>query len=95
MQEAKGVSAVSIDACEAATFSIYIDSLMNCYPCSFGIWEPQSPESLHQKTLQDIWNGEQFAQYRSKMKEKCSSCSMTSLCRLGCRLDLDIDLCYS
>ena len=92
---AKGVSTVSIDACEAATFSMYIDSLMNCYPCSFGIWELQSPESLHQKTLRDVWNGEQFTQYRSKMKEKCSSCSMTSLCRLGCRLDLDIDLCYS
>ena len=65
------------------------------YPCSFGIWELQSLESLHQKSLRDIWNGEQFTQYRSKMKEKCSSCSMTSLCRLGCRLDLDIDLCYS
>jgi hypothetical protein len=27
----------SIDACEAATFSMYIDSQMNCYPCSFGL----------------------------------------------------------
>ena len=35
------VPTVSIDACEAATFSMYIDSRMNCYPCSFGIWNKE------------------------------------------------------
>ncbi|MBQ9045433.1 MAG: SPASM domain-containing protein, partial [Oscillospiraceae bacterium] len=87
-----GIDSVTVNGQVLASGG-YLD--IGLYPCSFGIWELQSLESLHQKSLRDIWNGEQFTQYRSKMKEKCSSCSMTSLCRLGCRLDLDIDLCYS
>ena len=89
----KSISYASIDACEAATFSMYIDSTLNCYPCSFGIWNETNPESLHKKTLRDIWNEKQFASYRERKKEKCALCPMIEQCRMGCRLGLNIDLC--
>lgn len=87
------VSAVSIDACEAATFSMYIDSQLNCYPCSFGIWDKSISESMNSKTLREIWQGEKFVAFREQRKEKCSSCGQMELCRGGCRLGIDIDMC--
>ena len=90
---AHDVSPVSIDACEAGTFSMYIDSRMNCYPCSFGIWNSEKPETLHEKSLREIWNGKQFSIFRGHNKGKCSTCSMAFLCHTGCKLGLSIDLC--
>lgn len=87
------VPAVSIDACEAATFSMYIDSQMNCYPCSFGIWDKSISESMNSKTLREIWQGDKFVAFREQRKEKCSSCRQMELCRGGCRLGIDIDMC--
>ena len=87
------VPAVSIDACEAATFSMYIDSQMNCYPCSFGIWDKSISESMNSKALREIWQGDKFVAFREQRKEKCSSCRQTELCRGGCRLGIDIDMC--
>lgn len=40
------ISPTNIDTCEAATFSMYIDSQMNCFPCSFGRWDENISESL-------------------------------------------------
>lgn len=83
----------SIDACEAATFSMYIDSQMNCYPCSFGIWDKSISESMKCKTLQEIWWGKKFTAFRKWKKEKCANCVRKELCQGGCRLGVDIDLC--
>ena len=66
---------------------------MNCYPCSFGIWDKSASESLNDKTLREIWLGEKFATFRNWKKEKCISCERKELCRGGCRLRVDIDLC--
>lgn len=87
------VSTASIDACEAATFSMYIDSQMNCYPCSFGIWGKSISESMCYKTLREIWQGEKFAAFRNRKKEKCTNCGRKELCQDGCRLGVDIELC--
>ncbi len=87
------VPAASIDACEAATFSMYIDSLMNCYPCSFGIWDKDISESMSCKTIREIWQGEKFIAFRERKKEKCSNCGCRELCQDGCRLGIDIELC--
>ena len=89
----KKISFFSIDSCEAATFSMYIDSRLYCYPCSFGIWNCYKPESLYVKTLREVWDGRQFTQYRDLRKPRCCSCQMTDICHGGCRLNLDIDLC--
>lgn len=82
-----------IDACEAATFSMYIDSRMNCYPCSFGIWNKEISESMKDKTLREIWRGKTFSAFREKSKEKCFNCKQKSLCQNGCRLGMNIELC--
>ena len=87
------VPAASIDACEAATFSMYIDSLMNCYPCSFGIWDKDISESMSCKTIREIWQGEKFVAFRERKKEKCSNCVRRELCLDGCRLGINIDMC--
>lgn len=87
------VSVASIDACEAATFSMYIDSQMNCYPCSFGIWDNSIAESMNCKTLREIWQGEKFTAFKKRKKEKCYNCVKREVCQDGCRLGLDIDLC--
>lgn len=87
------ISTASIDACEAATFSMYIDSQMNCYPCSFGLWDKCISESMHDKTLRAIWMGEKFTDFRNRKKEKCTNCEHRLLCQDGCRLGVDIDLC--
>ena len=90
---AGNVSRFSIDACEAATFSMYIDSQMNCFPCSFGIWNKSISESMNNKTIRDIWRGEKFVSFRKQKKEKCINCEQREFCREGCQLNIDIDLC--
>lgn len=87
------VPKASIDACEAATFSMYIDSQMNCYPCSFGIWDKSTSESMYCKTLRQIWLGEKFTAFRKWKKEECDNCERKEFCQGGCRLGIDIDLC--
>lgn len=89
----KNISIVSIDACEAATFSMYIDSQMNCCPCSFGIWNQEIVESLYEKSLREIWMGEKFSDFRKNKKKKCIDCNDKVACQDGCRLGIDIDLC--
>lgn len=93
LQWADTIPKASIDACEAATFSMYTDSQMNCYPCSFGIWDKSTFESMRCKTLREIWLGKKFAAFRNKGKEKCISCEQKESCRGGCRLGIDIDMC--
>lgn len=88
-------SPLSIDSCEAATFSMYIDSQMNCYPCSFGIWQKNISESLRNKTIKEVWESDLFSSFRKKEKSMCKGCEHFVFCRSGCKIGLDIDLCDS
>lgn len=87
------VPSLCVDACEAATFSMYIDSQMNCYPCSFGVGRIEISASLNNQSLREIWNGEVFRQFRQRKKNTCIACDHYQTCRDGCRLGLPIDLC--
>ena len=89
----KNISIASVDACEAGLFSMYIDSRLNCYPCSFGIWSTKMPDNLHNKTLREVWNSERFEAIRNCYKDKCTYCSKKVFCKFGCRIGLDIDIC--
>lgn len=93
LQRVDTVPTVSIDSCEAGTFSMYIDSQMNCYPCSFGIWNADICESMYKQSISDIWFGKTFTEFRERKKTKCISCIHNNLCREGCRLGIGIDLC--
>ncbi len=83
----------SIDACEAARFSMYIDAEMNAYPCSFDNQSGRYKVSLKDKTIVDAWNSPKFEQFRNIKKNKCDICSGRALCNFGCGLNLGIDLC--
>ena len=83
----------SIDSCEAARFSMYIDSEMNAYPCSFDNQEGKYKVSLRNKKIIDIWNSNEFERFRMTKKSKCTVCEGKKICNSGCGLGLDIDLC--
>lgn len=67
------------------------DILKSCR--AFGIWDKSISESMNSKTLREIWQGDKFVAFREQRKEKCSSCRQMELCRGGCRLGIDIDMC--
>lgn len=80
----------SIDPCEAARFSMYIDSEMNAYPCSFDNQVGKFKVSLQDKCIQDVWDSEIFDSFRNK-QSVCINCSRYTLCRGGCNLELGIN----
>lgn len=82
-----------IDACEAGTFSMYIDSQLNAYPCSFGIDCRGNGISLKSNTIRDVWSSELFSQLRKSADGSCLSCKEKVYCLGGCKLRLDINLC--
>ena len=83
----------SIDSCEAARFSMYIDSEMNAYPCSFDNQCGKYKVSLNNRKIIDIWNSIEFNNFRKVSKSKCDLCLNSNICNLECKLDLGIDLC--
>ena len=83
----------SVDSCEAARFSMYIDANLNAYPCSFDNQRGIYKVSLNGKSIEDVWNGNVFESFRNKKKDRCNSCQMIDLCNQGCKLELNIDLC--
>jgi len=87
------ISFQSIDACEAARFSMYIDSELIAYPCSFDNQIGQYKIALNPVSIQEAWDSEVFEKFRSNNKEKCVVCGKNNICYSGCNLDLGIDLC--
>ena len=87
------INTSSIDACEAARFSMYIDCEMNAYPCSFDNQDGIFKVSLLNNSILDAWNSREFNDFRSLKKEKCHLCNKKDLCNEGCKLKLPIDLC--
>mgnify|MGYP004507265123 CR=1 FL=1 len=89
----KNISIQSVDSCEAARFSMYIDSELMAYPCSFDNQTGQYKVKLNPLSIQDAWDGEIFDGFRKEKKEKCISCNKKKLCNGGCHLGIEIDLC--
>lgn len=87
------ISIQSIDACEAARFSMYIDSELVAYPCSFDNQIGQYKVSLKPYSIQSAWDSDIFERFRNNDKEKCAGCGKKSICNSGCHLDLGIELC--
>ena len=83
----------SIDFCEAARFSMYIDCELNAYPCSFDSTEKKFCISLKEKTISEVWNSDQFNQFRKKQETNCMSCIKREYCLGGCSLYPSIDIC--
>ena len=90
LKNMKNIDIASIDSCEAARFSMYIDSTMNAFPCSFGIDDRTSGLSLLESAIQDVWNSPQFEVYRSQDWMVCKECKNFLYCNGGCALGLPI-----
>ena len=80
----------SIDSCEAARFSMYIDSEMYAYPCSFDNQKGKYKISLLESNIQEVWNSNTFDRFRSR-NSICNDCNLHCICNGGCGLELGID----
>lgn len=80
----------SIDSCEAARFSMYIDSMLNAYPCSFDNQKKQYCVSMRDKTIAEVWNSDIFKRFRS-VRCRASNCLHEGVCYGGCGLELGIN----
>lgn len=88
----KNVNSDSMDYCEAARYSCYIDADMNLMPCSFGNQNPKYFVDLNKYTILEGWNSEIFNKFRNSLKFSCSKCSDRLICGM-CPIVPQITLC--
>jgi radical SAM protein with 4Fe4S-binding SPASM domain len=82
----------SLDTCEGARFSCYIDSDMTLLPCSFD-QKRRFAVKLNPTTIEEGWNSEPFEAFRARLKHSCPSCKHQELCKGGCPLLPEIVFC--
>jgi len=81
----------SLEFCEAGRFSMYIDSELKAYPCSFLIDNSEFAVDLKSNTIKEVWESEIFSRFRNKTPKNCLNCQ-TLFCR-NCPIDLGINVC--
>lgn len=87
------ISKESFDFCEAARFSMYIDSECNAYPCSFDVIEGKYKYSLINKKIIDAWKSPIFNSFRNTQESNCHKCKSKIFCMGGCTLFNSINIC--
>lgn len=93
LKECSLISEDSLDFCEAARFSMYIDSELNAYPCSFDCDKQAYKENLKGKTLEEVWYSKTFQKFRDKQEGSCITCKNKALCLGGCALNFNLNVC--
>lgn len=85
---------VSVEACEAGCFSAFISEDLMLYPCSFMERKVKGVD-LKGSSIVNAWqNNAIFLNMRNKLSsEKCKTCLHFSVCRGGCQVFSDINLC--
>lgn len=83
----------SLDYCEGARHSMYIDSNLNAMPCSFANQNPSYFIDLHKYTIQEAWNSEVFEKFRNSLRNSCHTCKDKHICAGGCPICRNIVLC--
>jgi len=81
---------VSVDTCEAARWSMYISSELIATPCSFDF---ANGFDLHNGSILEAWQSEQFNQFRTFFKTACPECEHQESCLGGCPVARQIILC--
>ncbi len=85
----------TFDSCTGSRFSAYIDWDLNVRPCSF--IQTEKGESLREKSLQEIWWGTYFDEFRKKLlqprRNACNNCTNFIYCFGGCPIEEKIVLC--
>jgi radical SAM protein with 4Fe4S-binding SPASM domain len=82
----------SLDTCEGARFSCYIDSDMTMLPCSFD-QNRKFAVKLQPKTIREAWESEAFESFRAHLRDACPGCPHQDLCKGGCPLMPEIVFC--
>lgn len=72
---------------------MYIDCDMYAYPCSFDNQKGEYRILVKENSIAGVWNSDVFEKFRNNIKDGCKGCSKSDICKGGCKLDLDIDLC--
>ena len=90
---APGIDHNSIDYCEGARFSCYIDAQMNMMPCSFANDDSEWYINLQDYTIQDVWNSKTFDKFRNYLRNACAECKDKEYCGGGCPILSGITLC--
>lgn len=85
------VAKQSLEFCEAARFSMYIDCELKAFPCSFGHDLSRYAVDLSKESIADAWNSPQFNYFREQQTKFCNGCEMNE-CR-NCALGLNIKMC--
>lgn len=88
---APGIATESIEFCEAARFSMYINPRCVAFPCSFGIEDDTYSVDLKRYTLQEAWESDKFSKFRKTQNKMCAGCNI-NVCR-SCGLGLGINIC--
>lgn len=83
----------SLDTCEGARWSAYITADMKMLPCSFDNQEQRWSVDLNEFSIEEAWDSIQFEEFRSYLREACSSCVKRELCMGGCPIRPEIVLC--
>lgn len=83
----------SLDFCEGARYSGYIDANMNMMPCSFANQNSDWFVNLREHTIQEAWDSEIFEKFRYSLRNSCSGCKNRQNCAGGCPLVNQITLC--
>lgn len=90
------IDPLSIDSCEAARYSMYIDSNSIAYPCSFDNDKKNFAVKIDYNNninIETIWNSEEFERFRNHFHNSCANCPNHSSCYGGCPLSRQIVLC--
>jgi MoaA/NifB/PqqE/SkfB family radical SAM enzyme len=85
------ISKESLEFCEAGRFSMYINSELKAYPCSFGINNSEIMIDLKEYTIKEAWESEVFVKFRNIKNESCNRCDKI-YCN-NCPLDIGINVC--
>lgn len=89
-----GVDERSIEACEAARWSMYITPDMKGLTCSFDNQDMvYSVDIKEVGSIKSVWDSDKFNEVRVKLRGRCKGCKKQELCLGGCPLIDDIILC--
>lgn len=87
------IDADSLDTCEGARWSAYITPDMKMLPCSFDNQEQRWAVNLRTHSVEEAWNSEAFADFRSHFRRACPACPVRGQCMGGCPIRPEIVLC--
>lgn len=83
----------SLDYCEGARHSMYIDANLNAMPCSFANQNPSYFVDLRKYSIQEAWDSEIFEQFRNSLRNSCLKCKDRVTCAGGCPICREVVLC--